>query len=128
MAVIAMAVRRTTARTGWRRLINILKLHLHGIYLSEIAHDFHVLVEYPATHENCLEPIIRDTMSSKPFGEQIREDGALNLPILTGQDGAYPINERPDMIGFFIVRVSHVVTSCRSPCTRHPASDQRFHS
>ena len=96
--------------------INILKLHLHGVYLGEIAHNFHVLVEYPATHENCLEPIIGHIMSGKPPGEQIGEDCALNLPILTTQDRTDPIDERLDFIHFFVVRAPHVATLCRSPC------------
>jgi hypothetical protein len=96
--------------------LTTLKLDLHGVYLGEIAHDFHVLVEYPATHKNCLEPIIGHTMSSKPPGEQIGEDCALNLPILTVQDRTDPIVERLDLIHFFVVRVPHVTTLCPKMC------------
>jgi len=99
-----------------RRLINILQFHLHGVYPGEITYDFHVLVEYPATRENCLEPIIGHTMSGKPPGEQIGEDCALNLPILTVQDRTDPIGERLDYIQLLVVRVLHVATLCRSAC------------
>jgi len=91
-----------------RRLINILQFHLHGVYPGEITYDFHVLVEYPATRENCLEPIIGHTMSGKPPGEQIGEDCALNLPILTMQDRTDPINERFDLIHLFVLQWPHV--------------------
>jgi hypothetical protein len=60
-----------------RRSINILKLHLHGVYRGEIAHDFNVLVEYPATHENCLEPII-GTRDLSPFSTVCSELSSLD--------------------------------------------------
>ena len=52
--------RISIARTAIK---NILKFDLHGVYLGEIAHDLHVFVEYPATQESGLEPIIGHTMS-----------------------------------------------------------------
>ena len=112
----------------WRcsqRLINILEFHLHGGYPGEIAHDFHVLVEYAAAHENCLEPIIGHTMSGKPPGEESREDCTLNLPILTVQDRTDPIDQRLNYIQLFVIRVPHVATLCRR-CAQYPLSDARL--
>jgi hypothetical protein len=86
-----------------------------------------MLVEYPATRENCLEPIIGHTMSSKPPSEQVGEDRALDLPILTVQDRTDPIDERLDFIHFFVVRVPHVTNLCRLPSAQHPLPDWRFY-
>jgi hypothetical protein len=108
-----------------QRLIHNLEFHLHGGYLGEIAHDFHVLVEYAAAHENCLEPIIGHTMSGKPPGEQSREDCTLDLPILTVEDRTDPIDERLDYIQLFVIRVPHVATLCRR-CAQYPLSDARL--
>ena len=102
--------------------MNFLKLHLHGVYLGQIAHDFHVLVKYPATDEDCLEAIIGHTMSGKPPGEQIGEDSALNLPITAVQDRIDPIDEGLDFIDFFVVRIPHVAT----PYVQHPVSDHSW--
>ena len=106
----ALRINCIVSRSHERQSSNILKFDLHGVYLGEIAHDLHVLVEYPTTQESGLEPIIGHIMSGEPRSEQIGEHSALNPPIMTVQDRTDPVNERLDLIHLFVVRVPHVTT------------------